>query len=90
MSFSAASVFSDNMVLQRGKNVRVFGTGEDGARITAAIMGCTASALVKDGKWTAVLPPLPETSSAELYITDGKDSIVFKNVAVGEVWLAGG
>lgn len=90
MSFSAASVFSDNMVLQRGKNVRVFGTGEDGARITAAIMGCTASAPVKDGKWTAVLPPLPETSSAELYLTDGKDSIVFKNVAVGEVWLAGG
>lgn len=88
--FSVASVFSSNMVLQRGKNVSVFGTGEDGVRVSVSVMGNTASALVKNGRWLAVLPPLKETSCTEMTVTDGSDTITFTNVAVGEVWLAGG
>ncbi len=89
-NFKVARVFSNDMVLQRGKNVNVFGTGENGTRITVTICGKRAVCTVKDGKWLAVLPPMSEIDSTEMYITDGKDSIVFYNVAVGEVWLAGG
>ena len=35
--FKAAAVFSSNMVLQREKNVRVFGTGKNGERERGSI-----------------------------------------------------
>ena len=35
----AAAVFSDNMVLQRDKKLRVFGRGDEGSRITVALSG---------------------------------------------------
>ena len=38
--FRAAAVFSSNMVLQREKNVRVFGTGKNGA---SAMLGIQAA-----------------------------------------------
>lgn len=88
--FKIARVFSNDMVLQRGKNINVFGTGIDGTRITVTLCGKRAACTVKAGKWLAVLPPMSEVDSTEMSVTDGKDSVVFYNVAVGEVWLAGG
>ncbi|MGN1118861.1 MAG: sialate O-acetylesterase [Oscillospiraceae bacterium] len=90
MKFTTAAVFSNDMVLQRGKNINVFGTGEDGTRITVGLLGRKASCTVKNGRWLAVLPPMSETDNTELTVTDGTDTVVFYNVAVGEVWLAGG
>ena len=46
--FKAAAVFSSNMVLQRDKNVRVFGTGKDGESIIVSICGNTAVTQVAD------------------------------------------
>ena len=85
-----ASVFSDDMVLQRNKPVRVFGTGRENERISVSILGNTAFAHVKDGKWEVVLPPMKETDSCTMEIKSENEEIIFKNIAVGEVWLAGG
>lgn len=90
MSFSVASVFSNDMVLQRKKCVKVFGNGDEGERITVSILGNTASCTVRNGKWLAVLPPMRETDSAEMTVTNGSETVKFYNVAVGEVWFAGG
>ena len=90
MSFSVASIFSNDMVLQRKKCVKVFGKGGEGERITVSILGNTASCTVRNGKWLAVLPPMSETDSAEMTVTNGSETVTFYNVAVGEVWLAGG
>ena len=88
-----AAVFSDNMVLQRNKNIRIFGTCTNKEKvITASIpeLGCSARALIKDGKWEAVLPPMKECSSCTLEVSCGAVKKIFRNVAIGEVWLAGG
>ena len=85
-----ASVFSDDMVLQRNKPVRVFGTGRENEKISVSILGNTAFAHVKDGKWEVVLPPMKETDSCTMEIKSENEEIIFKNIAVGEVWLAGG
>lgn len=88
--FSTAAVFSNDMVLQRGKNINVFGTGEDGSVVTVSLCGSTASCTVRGGKWLAVLPPLSERTGVEMTVTCGAQTLTFTNVAIGEVWLAGG
>lgn len=88
-----AAVFSDNMVLQRNKNIRVFGTCTNNEKvITVSIpeLQSSARAVIKDGKWEAVLPPRRELGSCTLEVKCGAVKKVFKNVAIGEVWLAGG
>lgn len=90
-----ASVFSDNMVLQRGRNIRVFGTCTDTEKaitvnLSAHGMTFTSHAIIKNGTWEAVLPPVKECDSCTLEVSCGAIKKVFKNVAIGEVWLAGG
>lgn len=92
MRFQVSPMFSDNMVLQRGKNIRVFGTGEDGVEITAQLCGFTTSCTVANGVWRLVFPPMGACHFTNLVLTDDEtgEDIVFENVAIGEVWLACG
>ena len=135
MSFRVASIFSDNMVLQRDKRVAVFGEAEDGTAITVSFLGQEVSTTAEGGRFKLWLNPMPATEiessdgsgdiscgdtdvmhcgsdmiiTAKLpqndksvdvgYIGNGAlndvvdDGIIkktFKNVVVGEVWLAGG
>ena len=55
--FKVASIFSNNMVLQREKPVSVFGTGEDGALVTVSADGKKGVGRVRDGRWSVQLPP---------------------------------
>lgn len=87
--FKVAKVFSNNMVLQRQKNVKIFGTGDEGT-VTVKFNNITAKAKISDGKWTAVLPPMEACDNLSMTVSDGKTEVVFTNVCIGEVWLAGG
>ncbi len=88
--FTVASVFSDRMVLQRNKNINVFGTGIENAVVTVEFDGDTAKTVVKNGKWLAVLPPKREAENLEMTIRCGDVTKHFSDIAVGEVWFAGG
>ena len=90
-------VFTDNMVLQRDKNIRVFGKGDDGAKIKVILRRnhkkSVSKTVVSEGKWEVVLPKENATMPDEkctLTITDGKDVLEYENVVIGEVWFAGG
>lgn len=86
----AAAVFSDNMVLQRNKKIRVFGTAESGSRIRVSLLDKTVETVCRGGKWIAYLPEFQAVDCAVMEITDGKENLRFTNIAIGEVWLAGG
>ena len=90
--FKTAAVFSSDMVLQRDKNVSVFGWAEDGTRLTVNVepIGAYAECTAENGRFEAVLPPMSAADGCTVTVSDGKDKKVFTNVAVGEVWLAGG
>ena len=46
-------VFGDNMVLQRGQRVPVWGKGAPGEKVTVSFAGQSVSAIVgADGRWT--------------------------------------
>ena len=88
--FQVAAIFSDNMVLQRKKNVKVFGQGEELSIVSLDFMGRNYTTVVKDNKWCIILPPMSAGVGYEMRITSNNDSILFHNIAIGEVYLAGG
>ncbi len=78
-------------MLQCEKPVLVWGRSEPGSVISVGIQGKDARAEAgADGSWTAVLPPLHASSSETMVITSGEETAELHNVAVGEVWIAGG
>jgi len=90
-SFQVASIFSDNMVLQRGINAPIWGNGIAGDIITVEIGAKkNTSKVLDDGKWLARLPKLPVGGPYTLKVFNQHDSILFINVLVGDVWLASG
>lgn len=90
MNFRIPSVFSDRMVLRRNVNITVFGDGKDGETVTVEFDGAAATARVKDGKWAAILPPHTEGEGFEMLVRCGDYEKRFCDIAVGEVWFAGG
>ena len=84
-------IFSNDMVLQRGKPIPVRGTAEPGEEVTVEYAGKSAKATAgADGRFRAVLPPLEIEKEGKELVVSGKNKIVLKNVVVGDVWLVSG
>ncbi|MDE7224958.1 MAG: sialate O-acetylesterase, partial [Acetatifactor sp.] len=86
----AAAVFSNHMVLQRNKKICVFGEGVSGREISVTLGEDRALTRCREGKWTVYLPEREARENLSMEICDGEESIRFTDIAVGEVWLAGG
>lgn len=88
--FRVAAVFSDNMVLQREKNIKIFGWGTDGEKVTVRLKEKTVETIVHNGKWMTEFPPMEAGTGYTMELICGADTVRFQNIAIGEVWLAGG
>jgi len=83
-------LFSDNMVLQQGTTVPVWGWANEGEIVTVQIQNQKATAKVKNGQWMAKLKNLNPGGPYELVVYTLTETIRFTNVLVGEVWLCSG
>ena len=86
-------LFGDHAVLQQQKPIPVWGRAEPGEKVTVAFGGVTRTGAADgQGRWHVTLDSLPATSAGrDLTITGGDNTpLVFKDVVVGEVWLASG
>lgn len=83
------SLFSDNMVLQRGVIVPVWGIAKDGEAVTVEFAGQKHTVVASSGKWMIKLNALKEGGPFEMTIK-GENTVVIKNILVGEVWLCSG
>src|SRR5581483_6913334 len=82
------SIFSDHMVLQAELNVPVFGSAAPGEQITVEFNGQKKTTNAdKEGKWLVRLDPLKAGGPFELKVA-GKNTLVLRDVLVGEVWIA--
>ena len=88
---SLPHVFGDNMVLQRGQRVPVWGKAAPGEKVTVEFAGQAVSAKAgADGRWRLALEPLAESRSGAEFRVRGNGTVVFRNVVVGEVWFCSG
>lgn len=87
-----ARIFQDNMTLQRGKPVRLWGTSNCTQDIRVTWNGREIQKTsIQEGEFEVILPAMEAAEDGELCIFGGcGDGLVLKHVDVGEVWIAGG
>jgi sialate O-acetylesterase len=90
-------LFTDGMLLQRGKGTMVWGSGADA--LTAIKVSLTPVdgnpivAMAKSnagGNWSVTLPTIAAAKSATLNASDGGSFASLKNIAIGDLILCGG
>lgn len=84
------AVIGDNMVLQQGKKVAIWGAADPGSRVTVSVAGQDATGTAdRAGRWKVELGPLSAGGPYDMTI-HGAETVTVRNVAVGEVWVASG
>lgn len=87
------SPFGDNMVLQRNTEVLVWGSAGKGdtIHVKTSWNGLTyTTASAKDGSWCVKVSTGEAGLPYEMDITSPDSIVRFRNIALGEVWIAGG
>ena len=84
-------ILGHNMVLQRNKSVPVWGLADKGEKITVTFAGQTQTTIANDsGKWLLKLNPMKESEAPREMTISGKNTVVLRNILVGEVWWCSG
>ena len=86
------SVISDNMVLQQGKAVPIWGWADANEAITVTGSwgsGKWETTADQDGKWMVKIDTGKAGGPYEMTVS-GKNPITVKNILVGEVWVCSG
>ncbi|MBT7701828.1 MAG: hypothetical protein HN700_16190 [Verrucomicrobia bacterium] len=94
--------FSDSMVLQRDKPVKVWGSADKGADVTVSFSGQTKKTKAdEEGNWLVTLDPMQASAegreircsssakaTADKQVSGVRDAVL-KDVLVGDVWFFG-
>jgi sialate O-acetylesterase len=86
------AVIGDNMVLQQGGKVSIWGWAEPGEEVMAGVSWHSMKWAVtadKDGKWAFTMN-CPEAGGPYEMTLTGKNAIAIKNIMAGEVWVCSG
>lgn len=89
--FGLPEIWSDGMVVQRDKPVRIEGMTAAGSRIAVQFAG--RKRITKagpDGKWTVTLPPVKAGDGYSMVIKSKTEELSINDIAVGEVWVCSG
>ena len=86
------NIFSNHMVLQRGVPLKVWGTADDGEKISLKFGPRTFSTTADErGAWVIELPALKADGGKSHQITiKGKNTIVLEDILIGDVWIGSG
>jgi sialate O-acetylesterase len=84
------ALLSDNMVLQQGREVPLWGTAGAGEKVTVTLGEQQVAATAdREGRWQVRLAPLKAGGPFDVTIA-GNNTITLHNVLVGEVWIGSG
>ena len=84
-------LFSDHMVLPRGKDFLIRGTADAREAVKVTVDGRVHKAVADNrGRWSVLVPALPAKEGAELRIETASRSLVYADVAFGDIWLCSG
>ncbi|HSE15622.1 MAG TPA: sialate O-acetylesterase [Pyrinomonadaceae bacterium] len=84
------ALIGDNMVLQQGTKVRIWGNANAGERVAVTFDNKTSNITADArGRWQVLIGPFKAGGPFELTVK-GDNVLTVKNVLVGEVWLCSG
>ena len=91
-SLKIAAIFSDHMVLQQLSDVSIWGHGIPGKSVKInSNWGESSTTIVsQSGNWMTTLKTPVYGGPYEIKVKSETDQIKFKDVLIGEVWLASG
>lgn len=83
-------IFGSNMVLQREKDIIIWGWADRGEKVSVSVKAQTKTATAgKDGKWQVSLKPEVAGGPYQVFIK-GKNTIVLNDVLIGDIWICSG
>ena len=84
------AIFTSNMVLQRDKQIKIWGWAAIGETVTVNFNGQTSKAKTgKDGSWQLTLQPMAYGGPYNMTLS-GKNKIALNNILIGDVWICSG
>lgn len=85
-------VFSNNMVLQRGKPITVWGSALPGSRIQVFFAGLQRhTETLPDSTWKVTFPAMKVCAIPQnLTLKTENEEVVLRNIMIGDVWLCSG
>jgi hypothetical protein len=84
------AIFSDHMVVQRGRNIPVWGWADPGEDVTVSVAGQTKHTRAgADGRWLVRLSGLTSKAPFEISVK-GRNALTVRDALAGEVWLCSG
>lgn len=85
------SVFTDNMIIQREKPIKVWGYANPGESLNIDFQGKNIKAKAdKKGNWSVVFPASAHGGPFSLTANSKKEHISIENIMIGELWFASG
>ena len=89
---SASRIFSDHMILQRGKTLKIWGWSIPGDEVHVRFEKQSKKTITDStGSWHVYLDPLVENDRPQvLDIMGQRNHITIKDVLIGDLWLLGG
>jgi len=92
MTLKFSPVFSENMVLQRNKNIIIRGTAEPRSPVYVSFRGTTfTTSADENGCWAVNAGKFPECREPfAITAVSGEETVSIGNVLIGDVWLCSG
>ena len=85
------ALFSDNAVLQRDREVPIWGWATPGQNVTVKLDTQTRTARTdQNGRWMARVGPFPAGGPHTLTVSRDGETVTRNNVMFGDVWLCSG
>ena len=83
--------FSDNMVLQRDQVIKIWGKADKKETVSISFNGFQKTVVAgKDGNWSVEMPEMKYGGSYEMIVSGRENSLVLKNILIGDVWICSG
>lgn len=92
--FDVSPVFTDNMVLQAGKEIVIYGSSPDEGKLLSVFLGEEKrEAAVENGRWEVRFPERAaggEPFPIQIQGSSAAEHIFIENVTMGDVWIVMG
>lgn len=83
------TIFADHMVLQRNKDIHIYGTADIGEYIEVKFAGQTKSIVSTETNWSLYFPPMEAGGPYTLNII-ADNEIEINDILIGDVWICSG